>query len=117
MKSIFVESSLEKIVREELERQNIEFIQEMPFRNGFVADFVILDKKTIIEVDGHPSHFTKRGKKKTRFRDWMFKRDGWKIIHFTEQEILDDVSKCVNHIFGPVWLGQVRSGKVRSGRV
>lgn len=99
MKSIFTESWLEKIMREELEQRGIEFVQEKPFRNGFVADFAIPDKKIIIEVDGHPAHFTESGMKKTIFRDLMFKRIGWKIFHLTEQEILENVEKHLNNIF------------------
>lgn len=95
----YQETDLEKMVRKELERREINFVTQHPFRFGFIADFALLDKKIIIEADGHPSHFTNDGKRKKYFRDKMFKRAGWKIFHFTGEEIEKDVSVCIDRIF------------------
>ena len=83
-------------MREELERRNIVFVQEMSLRSGFIADFSIPEKKLIVEVDGLRWH--KPNNRKDRFRDYVLKRAGWNVIRFTEKEVYDDVKVCVDKI-------------------
>ena len=89
MRTKYRETLGEKVVREELERQGINFSAQFPFRNGFIVDFALHDFKVIIEVDIHPSHFTLKGRKKEYFRDMMFKKIGWKVVHLTEDDLLN----------------------------
>lgn len=53
-------------------------------------------QKLGIECDGDQWH--PEGNKRDRFRDYILRRGGWKILWFREDKILNDVSKCVDEI-------------------
>ena len=89
-------TNLERIMRQELERRNLEFIQFYPVRSGFILDFAFPEQKLEIECDGEKWHLP--GNKKDRFRDWILKRTGWKVLRFREADIINDISKCVDNI-------------------
>ena len=80
-------TTIEKIVKEFLDRKRINYISQYPLRQGYIADFAILDKKIIIEVDGEHWHSGKKKQKKDMFRDYMLKRAGWKTIRIPEKDI------------------------------
>lgn len=90
------ESYLEERFREELEKRNINFIQE--YRHGlFLYDFAFPKEKFDIEIDGM-QHKKKIRKLKDRVRDnWSIKK-GWKVIRFSKKEVINDVSACVDYI-------------------
>ena len=89
MREPYEETRGENLVRLELDKMGIKYNAQFPFRNGFIVDFAIPDHKIILEVDIHPSHFTVKGKKKGRFRDWMFGRSVGKIVHMIEKDLED----------------------------
>lgn len=86
-----LETDIERMVRIELERRKIPFIQFYPHRLGFEMDFAIIDKKIDIECDGEIWH---KNKKRDNFRDYMLKRSGWKTIRLKESEIKNNVYLC-----------------------
>jgi len=95
-KIVFNETKPERMVREELTRRGIIFIQEKALRLGFVADFFIPDKNLLIEVDGEHWHI--KGNKRDGFRDYMIRRGGYKIIRIREKDIYANVLKCIEEI-------------------
>ena len=90
------ETSLERIMREELERRGLSFESQYPTRSGFIIDFAFSDKRIGIECDGEMWH--KPGNRRDRYRDRILKRGGWRIIRFTGTERMDNVSSCVDRI-------------------
>lgn len=80
-------TGIEKQVKQFLDTKGVNHIPQYPLRQGYIADFALLDKKIIIEVDGKKWHSGKKKQKKDRFRDYMLKRDGWKTIRLPESEI------------------------------
>jgi len=80
-------TNIEREVKEWLEDRGVECIPQYPLRQGYIADFAILDKHIIIEVDGEHWHSGKKKQKKDRFRDYMLKRAGWKTIRIPEKDI------------------------------
>ena len=80
-------TNLEKKVKSFLDERGICYILQYPLRQGYIADFALLDKKIIIEVDGNKWHSGKKKQKKDRFRDYMVKRAGWKTIRIPEKDI------------------------------
>ena len=90
------ETNLERIMRKELERRGLKFEQFFPVRSGFVLDFAFPEKNLGVECDGSKWHPV--GNKRDRFRDWILKRDGWKVLRFREDRILNNISKCVDEI-------------------
>lgn len=80
-------TALEKQVADFLDKRGIEYISQYPLRLGYVADFALIDKRIIIEVDGKRWHSGKKKQKKDRFRDYMVKRAGWEVIRIKEEEM------------------------------
>lgn len=83
-------TNLEKAVAEALDELGAEYREQEPVRAGFVLDFVVKTSQgeVCVEADG-PTHSTKEGKKKDRFRDHCLRRAGWTVHHLTQDEILD----------------------------
>lgn len=80
-------TNLEKVVKEFLDSKGVSYVSQYPLRQGFVADFALLNRKIIIEVDGKRWHSGKKKQKKDRFRDYMLKRAGWTTIRIKEKDI------------------------------
>jgi very-short-patch-repair endonuclease len=97
MKRVEFLSDLERTFAAMLDSNGVEYIPNQPLRTGFIADFLLPDKNIIIEVDGHRSHFTKQGKQKKRFRDYMLRRSGYKVVHLTAEQSgdFDVVNKMI----------------------
>ena len=77
-------TSLEKRAKQILDELGVNYIEQYPTRLGFIIDFAIPDKKIAIEVDGKYWH---KDKKRDRFRDWMLRRAGWKVVRIDEDGI------------------------------
>ena len=80
-------TNLEEEVKNYLEKNEVDYIFQFPTRTGFVIDFVILEQKLAIEVDGKKWHSSKEAMKRDRFKDYMLKRDRWKVVRIKEEEI------------------------------
>lgn len=63
------------------------FRRETPI-GPYIADFAWLSKKIIVEVDGD-SHFIGRGPVYDRRRDIFLRKQGFQILRFTNNEIID----------------------------
>lgn len=83
-------TNLEKAVAEALDELGAEYREQEPVRAGFVLDFVVKTSKgeVCVEADG-PTHSTKEGKKRDRFRDLCLRRAGWRVYHLDQDLILD----------------------------
>ena len=57
--------------------------------NGFIPDFICIDKKVIIEVDGE-IHNTKEQKEHDKFRTEVLNSNGFFVIRFTNEEVLEN---------------------------
>jgi len=80
-------TGIEKTVKRWLEGRGIKFIPQYPLRGGYIADFVLPNRKIIVEVDGEKWHSSKERTKKDKFRDYMLKRAGWTTIRIKERDI------------------------------
>ena len=80
------QTSLENETEDILKELNIKYIPQYSIRSGFVVDFAIIEKKIAIEVDGFKWHSSKKAIKHNRFKDYMLKRKGWKVVRLKEFE-------------------------------
>ncbi len=55
----------------------------------FIVDFVLLDHKLIIEIDGD-EHRTAAGKRKDKERDAKLAKSGWRVVRTTNAQALSD---------------------------
>jgi len=57
--------------------------------NGFIADFICIEKNVIIEVDGG-SHDTTEQKKYDKFRTEILNNNGFLVIRYTNEEVIEN---------------------------
>jgi len=105
---IFEVSPIEELMGKELLRSKIPFQREYPlFQNHclrYRLDFAIIQgsKKIAIECDRTAWHSQPKQRKKDRKRDAYLKNKGWKVLRFTEQDILRQPGRCREIILGAV---------------
>ena len=63
----------------------------------FIADFVCLEKKLIIEVDG-AYHFRESQIEHDAYRTDVLKNQGFRVIRFTNEEILKNIFSVIERI-------------------
>lgn len=63
----------------------------------YIADFVCLSKRLIIEVDGG-YHLEEQQMKSDAFRTKRLETMGFKVIRFTNEEILENINTVLNII-------------------
>lgn len=90
-------SSIEIIIAKELQKRNIEFLQQVMILNRYKVDFLIEDC-IIIEADGDYWHNLPNIKEKDNKRDVILNAERFIIFRFWEHEIRKNVSKCVDKI-------------------
>lgn len=91
-------TNLERIMKQALDNEGLQYIQEYPLRSGFVIDFALKDSMIAIECDGEKWHGTNKAKRRDRFRDYLLKRAGWTTIRFTGHEIEKNITACIEKI-------------------
>lgn len=63
----------------------------------FIADFVCLEKKLIIEVDG-AYHFTDNQMEHDAYRTEELERFGFRVLRFTNEEVINNIEKVIKTI-------------------
>ena len=58
--------------------------------------------KVAIEVDG-PSHGCLKVKEADRRKEEFLRGAGWKVLRFTNEEVLEDIEKCVQMVMSTIW--------------
>jgi very-short-patch-repair endonuclease len=89
-------TNIEKKLHDELVRRGITFEFQFPTHSRSIIDFAFPGKRLAVECDGAVWHVP--GNTRDRFRDHILRRGGWTILRFTEQEIVEDASRCVDII-------------------
>src|SRR5680860_706898 len=80
----------------ELKKLGLHVRKQVPI-GKYIADFAILKKKLIIEVDGE-YHFEASQKDHDRRRDTWLISQGYKVLRFTTADIDDATEGCVEEI-------------------
>jgi len=65
--------------------------------NGYIADFICIEKRVIIEVDGG-IHQTKEQKEHDTFRTEVLNNSGFFVMRFTNEEVLENPYRVAKHI-------------------
>ena len=63
----------------------------------FIVDFACLEKKLVVEVDGL-YHFTDEQIEEDRKRTYHISQLGFRVIRFTNEEIMTDINKVITNI-------------------
>ncbi len=91
------ETSIERMFKEELERQKINYEFQKPFDIG-IADFFIPDKNIFIFCDGNYWHNYPNGKARDTKQVKYLQNKGYKAIRIWETDIKKDVAQIVEGI-------------------
>jgi leucyl-tRNA synthetase len=78
--------------------------------NGFIADFINLEKQVIIEIDGG-IHLTKEQKERDELRTRILNENGFNVIRFTNTEVLANPTLVVDKIIE--YLNSIPSRRTR----
>jgi len=92
------ETSIEKKIRECLERFYIKFRQEAKI-GRYHADFLIENTKIIIECDGVYWHSLEYAQKRDARKNIFLKEKGYRVYRFPEEEINKSPLTCLQKIF------------------
>lgn len=83
---------------QELRRNNTGYkIKRQHVVDGFIADFICIEKRVIIEIDGGV-HLSSEQKNRDVERTKVLNTQGWDVIRFTNEEVMDNVSIVVAKI-------------------
>jgi very-short-patch-repair endonuclease len=72
------------------------FRRQVPIRN-YIADFVCLSVKLIVELDGESHDFEERQKADQR-RDAFFVSEGFQVLRFTNEQVMSNLEGVVEAI-------------------
>jgi len=72
------------------------FNRQRPIGN-YIADFVCKELKLVIEVDGYSHHFEET-REKDKLKEDYFKKEGFRILRFDDDEVLKDIRNVIRVI-------------------
>jgi very-short-patch-repair endonuclease len=94
-------SKPELLMREILEKLDIPFReqQRLSYNGQFmIIDFTFRDHKVAIEVDGIYWHSFPERQKKDKLKTELLEANEWKVLRFTDKEIIEHPDKCRDEI-------------------
>jgi len=87
-------TSLERTLMKALDDAGItDYEFQFPTHSGFIIDFAWPEKRLGVEADG-PFH----DKRRDAFRDWILRREGWKILRFDAETINNNIGRVIKII-------------------
>jgi very-short-patch-repair endonuclease len=92
------ETSIERRMREELERRGIEYVQEFILGNKFALDFFLPKYGIVIECDGRYWHEKPDVAMRDKSKNAYIKKCGYSLYRFWDDEINASISSCVNKV-------------------
>ena len=69
----------------------------------FVADFVIHERKLVIEIDGEHHQYPQRIAEDARRDEW-FRKEGYEVLRLASGDVWDNFDGCVEEILRKVGL-------------
>ena len=64
----------------------------------YIVDFYCPNAKLIIEVDGG-QHYTEEGLRKDKIRDAYIEKQGFKVIRFSDVDVLSNIESVIETIY------------------
>jgi 16S rRNA (cytosine1402-N4)-methyltransferase len=74
----------------------VKFCKQYPINDKYIADFICLEKKLIIEIDGSQHYQNKKDEVRTEY----LQKFGFNVIRFWNSSILQNLSRCLDIIHG-----------------
>lgn len=67
-------------------------------RFSYIIDIAFPKEKIAVEADGYRWHSKPKDRKRDGHKNYILKNDGWKILRFSDHQIIEDVTRCVDQI-------------------
>ncbi len=90
-----------------------QFRRQRPVLN-YIADFMCKELLLVIEVDGY-THLLEEVQRKDKIRQSKLENIGFKVIRFTDDEVVKDMQNVIREIENQIELREVEMG-VNSGQ-
>ena len=102
-------SNLEQMVADMLDDLRVEWEREVPLKylQGYIYyEFRLIGYNVLIEVDGayyhgerdKPSYVTLMAKKNDMIKNWLAKKEGYKLIRIKEKQLKEEYNTVVENI-------------------
>jgi len=101
------EACLWKYVLRASKMKGYDFRRQRPIMN-YIADFMCKELMLVIEVDGF-SHWSDEAKKKDGQRDKILQLAGFTVLHFTEEDVLNNLTQVQEKIME--WIEEKKKKK------
>lgn len=89
------QTEAENIIWQEVRNRKLEHkFRRQHAINDFIVDFVCLDKKLVIEIDGG-YHNVKEQEKYDEYRTFVLNQEGFKVIRFTNEEVIKNTDQVL----------------------
>ena len=75
----------------------LKFKRQQPIDNRYIVDFICLEKRLVIELDGG-QHTTQEAKEKDAERDAYLAENGFRILRFWNNDVLSNLSGVLQAI-------------------
>jgi very-short-patch-repair endonuclease len=72
------------------------FRRQIPFRN-YIADFLCMSAKLLVELDGEPHDFEER-QQADQTRDAFFASQGFQVLRFTNEQVMSNLEGVLEEI-------------------
>ena len=76
----------------------IDFSFQYPLRFGFIIDFAFPKQMLAVEADGGYWHQPLKNRNKDIVRDKILRKKGWKVLRFSDEQIMKSVKVCIDLI-------------------
>jgi very-short-patch-repair endonuclease len=80
------------------------FRRQVPYGN-YIADFMSLEAKLIIELDGC-QHYEENAIQQDKLRDQYFKKEGFTILRFNNTEITENIDSVLDTVWQKLHKGK-----------
>lgn len=104
-------TDIEKIMKINLEKLNLDFVEQYPIRGSYILDFANPKLRIAVECDG--SFWHPEGNYRDIKKNYFLKRRGWIVLRFSDKEIKEEIELCLEKIQETVErrLVEIRYGK------
>ena len=73
---------------------NYKFLRQFVFCDKYIVDFICLEKRLVIEIDGGQHE----NNKEDQIRDKYISDQGFQVIRFWNNEVLNNIEGCLQYI-------------------
>lgn len=92
------DTSIELKMKGVLDKNKIEYKHPYNFKDKFLCDFAIPDRRVIIECDGDYWHNREDTRKRDKSKNGYIRKCGWTLLRFWEHEINDNIDECFDTV-------------------